>query len=89
MNLYMAYGARLILVCLVMERRCAGRREIRRRSVALQAHAVHIAQHEQPGIRRSVRIMARGTALSLDRWMLVDPRPGSFDMTLGADSVLG
>ena len=88
MYLYVADGARLVLIRLVMKRRCARRCEIHRRRVALQAEAVHVVASQQARIRRSVREMAHGTTLSLDGWMLVNPWPDNVDVTLGADRVL-
>jgi hypothetical protein len=57
--------------------------------MALQAEAVHVAAYEQTRIRRSVRKMARGTALCLDRRVLVDEWSECLDMALGANGVLG
>ena len=88
MYLHVADGASLILICLVMKRRRPGRREIHGRRVALQAEAVYVVTRQQARIRRSVREMAHGTTLGLDRRMLVNPRPDCIDMTLGADRVL-
>ena len=88
MYLHVADGASLVLIRLVMERRRARRREIHGRRVALQAEAVHVAASQQARIRRSVRDMAHGTALSLDGRMLVNPWPDRIDVTLGADRVL-
>ena len=88
MYLHVADGASLVLIRLVMKRRRAGRRELHRRRVALQAEAVHVVTSQQAGIRRSVRKMAHGTALSLDGRMLVNPWPDRIDVTLGADRIL-
>lgn len=88
MNLHMAYRARLVLICLVMKRRRSGRREIYGRRVTLEAHAVHVVTNKQTRIRRPVREMARGAALGLDRWMLVDERARRLDVALGADGIL-
>ena len=88
MYLYVADGARLILICLVMKRWRPGRREIHGRRVALQAEAVHVVACQQARIGRSVRDVAHGTTLGLDRRMLVNPWPDRIDMTLGADRVL-
>lgn len=88
MDLHMAYRASLVLIRLVMKRRCAGRREIHGRRVALQTKTVHVAANEQARIRRSVREMARGAALGLDGRVLVDERAGGLDVALGADRVL-
>ena len=88
MYLHVANGARLVLIRLVMKRRRARRREIHGRRVALQAEAVHVVASQQARIRRSVREMAHGTALSLDGRMLVNPWPDRIDVTLGADRVL-
>ena len=88
MYLHVANGARLVLIRLVMKRWRARRREIHGRRVALQTEAVHVVASQQARIRRSVREMAHDTALSLDRRMLVNPRPDRIDMTLGADRVL-
>ena len=85
----MAYSACLVLVRLVMKRWCAGRGEIHRWRVALQAEAVHVAAYEQARIRRSVRKVARGATLSLDGRMLVNERPERIDVALGANGVLG
>ncbi len=57
--------------------------------MALQAEAVHVAAYEQARIRRSVRRMARGAALSLDGRVLVSERPEGVDVALGADRILG
>ena len=88
MYLHVADGASLVLICLVMKRWRARRREIHGRRVALQAEAVHVVARQQARIRRSVRKMAHGTALSLDGRMLVNPWPDRIDVTLGADRVL-
>ena len=88
MYLHVADGASLVLISLVMKRRCARRREIHGRRVALQAEAIHVVASQQARIRRSMRKMAQGTALSLDGRMLVNPWPGRIDVTLGADCVL-
>ncbi len=57
--------------------------------MALQAEAVHVAAYEQARIRRSVREMARGAALSLDGRVLVNERPERIDVALGANGILG
>ena len=88
MYLHVADGASLVLICLVMKRRRARRREIHGRRVALQAEAVHVVARQQARIRRSVRDMAHGAALSLDGRMLVNERPEGIDVALGANSVL-
>src|ERR1700733_153135 len=88
MYLHVADGASLVLIRLVMKRRRARRREIHGRRVALQAEAVHVVARQQARIRRSVRNVARGTALSLDGRMLVNPWPDRIDVTFGADRVL-
>src|SRR5271165_2292501 len=88
MYLHVADGASLVLICLVMKRWRARRREIHGRRVALQAEAVHVVARQQARIRRSVGEMAHGTALGLDGRMLVNPRPDRIDVTLGADRVL-
>ena len=89
MYLHMAYSACLVLVRLVMKRRRARRRETHGRRVALQAEAVHVVASQQARVRRSVRNVARGTALSLDGRMLVNERPQGIDVALGADGILG
>ena len=88
MYLHVADGASLVLIRLVMKRWRARRREIHGRRVALQAEAVHVVARQQARIRRSVRDMAHGTALSLDGRMFVNPWPDRIDVTLGADRVL-
>lgn len=57
--------------------------------MALQAHAVHVATLQQARIRRTVREMAGGAALSLNWGMLVDERSGGLDVTLRANGILG
>src|SRR5271156_1250982 len=88
MYLHVADGARLVLICLVVKRRRAGRREIHGRRVALQTEAIHVVASQQARIRRSVRKMAHGTTLSLDGGMFVNPWPDRIDVTLGADRIL-
>ena len=85
----MADSAALVLVRLVMKRRCARRCEIHRRRVALQTEAVHVAAYEQARVRRSVRKMARGAAFSLDGRVLVNEWAEGLDVTLGANGILG
>ena len=84
----MTYSACLVLVRLVMKRWCAGRGEIHRWRVALQAEAVHVAAYEQARVRRTVRDMTRSTTLGLDRRMLVNEWSESLDVALGADGIL-
>ena len=89
MYLHVADGARLVLICLVVKRRRAGRREIHGRRVALQTEAIHVVASQQARIRRSVWEMAHGTALSLDGRMLVNEWSERLDVALGANGILG
>ena len=57
--------------------------------MALEAEAVYVVAYEQARIRRPVRRMARGTALSLDGRVLVNKWSESIDVALGANGVLG
>src|SRR5665213_2742852 len=89
MYLHVAVGASLVLIRLVMERRGTGRGKVHGGRMALQAHRVDVVAGKQARVRRSVRRMARGTALRLDGRVLVDERPQGVDVALGADRVLG
>jgi hypothetical protein len=88
-----AVGAGHVLCSLVMDRPTCFRHCVWKCAhvcsrMTLQAERIHIADGQQPWIRRTVRRVASRAAFRLDHRMLEDERSGCFRMALSADLIV-
>ena len=88
MNGYVAHGASLIFLRLIVKRGNRRRARIDGKRMTLEAHQVHLAAFQQPGIRRTVRRMAGHATLNLYGFVFEYKWPGFVGVTLVTDSVL-
>jgi hypothetical protein len=90
MNKGVAHSASLVLLCLIMRRpNWRLRWNITHRlGVALEAKQIHLADLQQPRVRRTVRHMTTGAAFGFDWQVLEYERPLLVPMALEADLIL-
>ena len=88
MYLHMAYGTGLVLIRLIVKRRRSRSGEIASHRMALHTEGVDVVPGKQSRVRGPVRRVARNASLGLDGRMLVNKRPSSLGVALGADRVL-
>lgn len=88
MDRYVTHRARLVLLCLVMERRNPRSRRIHRQRVALKAKHIHLATFKQAWIRGSMRRMTGDASFGFHRSMFEDKGSGFVGMTGEANLIL-
>lgn len=88
MYLDMASSAGLVLICLIMEGRCARSSEIHGGRVALQAERIHVVACQQPEVRGTMREVAGNAAFCLEWRMFIDKWACCFGVAFRADGIL-